>query len=233
MELVAARTSNSAGLPQDEIEALGAKYARLGFEERIRELYRDFAPEKVLVTSSFAGTSAFFLHVISRTRPDQEIAFIDTGFHFPQTLRFKAYLTDLFSLRVVDLKADAREHAWTEKERIFATDPDLCCSINKVEPLEAIKANYHVWVSSLMSWQSQHRAGMRILEQRRGILKFHPMIDVSREERDAWIRSHHLPFHPLAVQGYGSIGCTHCTVAGEGRSGRWPDRPKTECGLHL
>lgn len=233
MSIVTERISNTAGLSAAEIETLNDKYAQLDFAERIQSLYRDFAPEKVLVTSSFAATSAYFLHIISRIRPEQEIAFIDTGFHFPQTLRYKQYLIDLFQLRVFDVKAEDWKHEHTEKERVWQSDPDFCCSINKVEPLEAIKGNYHVWVSSLMNWQSEHRAGLRILEERRGILKFNPMIDVSREERDAYIREHHLPFHPLVLQGYGSIGCSHCTAKGEGRSGRWLDKPKTECGLHL
>lgn len=233
MSTVESPTTNSAGLAPEEIDELNAKYQRLGFEERIRELYRDFDPDRVLVTSSFAGTSACFLHVVSRIRPEQEIAFIDTGFHFPQTLRYKQYLVDLFRLRVVDLRAEAWKHAFTAADRSWANDPDFCCSINKIEPLEAIKSRYHVWISSLMRWQTEHRASLRILEERRGILKFNPMIDVTRAERDAYIREHHLPFHPLAVQGYGSIGCIHCTAPGEGRSGRWADRPKTECGLHL
>lgn len=224
---------NSAGLAASQIEALNAKYQPMDFEARIHELYRDFAPDKILVTSSFAATSAYFLHVISRIRPGQRIAFIDTGFHFPQTLRYKHYLTDLFNLDVFDLKAEDWKHEYTANGRVWQDDPDLCCSINKVEPLEAVKADYHVWLSSLMGWQSEHRAGLDIFVERRGILKFNPMIDVSRETRDAYIREHHLPFHPLALQGYASIGCSHCTVPGEGRRGRWADKPKTECGLHL
>ena len=84
-----------------------------------------------------------------------------------------------------------------------------------------------------MRWQSDHRSTLSIFETRRGIIKFNPMIDVSQEERDAYIADHKLPFHPLVAQGYSSIGCTHCTVPGEDRAGRWQGKPKTECGLHL
>ncbi|HEX9178858.1 MAG TPA: phosphoadenylyl-sulfate reductase [Burkholderiales bacterium] len=233
MGIISEKATNTAGLSPEEIAVLNAKYAPLGFEDRIRELYRDFAPDKILVTSSFAATSAYFLHIISRIRPEQEIAFIDTGFHFPETLHYKRYLTERFGLKVVDEKAEDWKHEFTEREKVHASDPDLCCSINKVEPLEAIKFNYHVWVSSLMRWQTEHRAGLEILEERRGILKFNPMLDVTREERDAYIREHGLPFHPLVAKGYASIGCTHCTSPGAGRAGRWVDKPKTECGLHL
>lgn len=228
-----AESGNPAGLSPADIAALNAQYGPLCFETRLRRLYQDFSPEKVLVTSSFAATSAYFLHIISRIRPDQKIHFIDTGFHFPETLAYRQYLIDLFGLEVVDLRAEAWKHAYTEKEQVYKTDPDFCCSINKVEPLELIKPNFHVWVSSLMRWQTEHRAGLSVFEERRGIIKFNPMLDVTREERDAYIREHDLPFHPLVARGYSSIGCTHCTVAGEGRSGRWLGKPKTECGLHL
>lgn len=219
--------------PDVELERLNHAYATLGFEERLRRLYRDFDPARILVTSSFAATSAHFLHIISRIRPEQVIHFIDTGYHFPETIEYRQYLIDLYHLKVEDVRAEDWKHQFTEDEKTYQKDPDFCCSINKVEPLELIKPKYEVWVSSLMRWQTDHRAGLEIFERRRGMLKCNPMIDVSREQRDAYISEHQLPFHPLVAQGYQSIGCTHCTVAGDGRSGRWLGKPKTECGLHL
>jgi phosphoadenosine phosphosulfate reductase len=229
-----AASRNPVGVPDAAgLEALNQKYLPLDFEARIRALYQDFAPEKVLVTSSFAATSAYFLHIVSRIRPQQKIHFIDTGFHFPETLEYRRYLTELFGLTVEDVRAEDWQHQFTVDEQTWQRDPDYCCSINKVQPLEAVKQNYHVWVSSLMRWQTDHRAGLPVFELRRGLLKFNPMIDVTREERDRYIAEHQLPFHPLVARGYSSIGCTHCTVAGEGRTGRWIGKPKTECGLHL
>lgn len=227
------KTATFAGLDEAQIHTLNERYAPLNFEQRLRQLYLDFDPAKVMVTSSFAATSAYFLHVISSIRPEQVIHFIDTGYHFPETLNYRQYLIDLFRLKVVDVRAEDWKHQFTQTEQTYLKDPDFCCSVNKVEPLEAIKPNFHVWVSSLMRWQTDHRAGLPIFEIRRGMIKFNPMIDVTREERDAYIREHHLPFHPLVSRGYSSIGCTHCTVPGDGRSGRWLGKPKTECGLHL
>ncbi len=225
-------SENSAGLNSDEIAALNASYAPLKFDERIRRLYSDFVADKVLVTSSFAATSAYFLHIISTIRPDQAISFVDTGFHFPQTLAYRDELIRRFNLKVQDLRGDEYQHEWSVKNKLYESDPDFCCSINKVQPLESIKLNYHVWVSSLMRWQTDHRSQLEIFEERRGIIKFNPMVDVTREERDAYIAEHNLPFHPMVAEGFSSIGCTHCTVPGEGRSGRWAGKPKTECGLH-
>lgn len=214
------------------VAELNARYAPLDFEERIRQLYRDFDPAEVMVTSSFAATSAYFLHIISRLRPEQTIFFIDTGFHFPETLAYKDYLIDLLKLKVVDIKPEDWKHEYTAREQVYKSDPDFCCSINKVEPLEEVKKNYRVWVSSLMRWQTEHRSMLELFEERRGIMKFYPMLDVGKAERDVYIREHQLPVHPLVAKGYGSIGCSHCTVAGEDRSGRWSDKLKTECGLH-
>jgi len=225
--------TNSAGLSVEEIVALNERYEPLHFEERIALLYKEYSPDEVLVTSSFAATSAYFLHIISRIQPKQKIAFIDTGYHFPETIAYKQFLTEKFGLDTFDVKAEDWKHQFTVNDKTYQNDPDFCCSINKVEPLDAIKPNYKIWVSSLMHWQTDNRAGLGIFEERRGIIKFNPMIDVTREQRDAYIREHDLPFHPLVAQGYSSIGCTHCTVKGEGRSGRWAGKPKTECGLHL
>jgi len=222
-----------AAITDAEVEALNARYLPLSFEARLKQLYDEFAPERVLVTSSFAATSAYFLHIISTIRPDQTIHFIDTGFHFPETIQYRQYLIDLFKLKVEDVKAEDWKHQFTVDDKTYERDPDFCCSINKVEPLELIKPNYKVWMSSLMHWQTDHRAGLPVFELRRGVLKFNPMIDVTRAERDAYIAEHQLPFHPMVARGYSSIGCTHCTVAGDGRSGRWMGKPKTECGLHL
>lgn len=225
--------SNSLGLSREAIAELNRRYAPLDFAERIRRLYEDFNPDKILVTSSFAATSAYFLHIIAQIRPEQVVHFIDTGFHFEETLRYRDYLVERYHLKVADIKPDRHHHAYSVNERLWESDPDLCCSVNKVNPLEEVKDRYDVWVSSLMGWQTEHRASLEIFEERRGIIKFNPMIDVTREERDAYIREHDLPFHPLVAEGYSSIGCSHCTVKGDGRSGRWQGKAKTECGLHL
>lgn len=219
---------------QDEtLQRLNTAYQPLDFRARIEKLYQDFDQDKVLVTSSFAATSAYFLHIISSINPDQVISFIDTGYHFPETLRYKEKLTKKYNLNVIDIKPDDYQHEYSQKEKLYETDPDFCCSINKVQPLERHKENYDVWVSSLMRWQSDHRATLSVFDHRRDMLKFNPMIDVTQEQRQSYIEEHQLPFHPLVEKGYMSIGCSHCTVPGEGRSGRWVGKPKTECGLHL
>jgi phosphoadenosine phosphosulfate reductase len=225
--------TNKKIFTQQEIAELNKKYNQLTVEKRIEELYKDFAPQEIMLTSSFAATSAFLLRVFSRVNSAQKIYFIDTGYHFDETLEYMERLTDLYGLNVESIGAEKWQHDFTTSDETWKKDPNLCCSLNKVKPLELIKEQFSVWVSGLMEWQSDHRASLDIFEERGGILKFYPLLDVSKVEREKYITVNKLPFHPLVAKGYSSIGCKHCTVPGEDRSGRWNNNPKTECGLHL
>ncbi|MEZ4802361.1 MAG: phosphoadenylyl-sulfate reductase [Gelidibacter sp.] len=216
-----------------QIAALNKKYKPLSATQRIKELYNDFDVSEVMLTSSFAATSAFFLKLFSEANNNQKVFFIDTGYHFEDTLEYKKKLTELYGLNVSSISALKEEHNFTTEDETWKKNPDFCCSINKVKPLDIIKNKYKVWASGLMEWQSDHRASLDIFELRGDILKFYPLLDISKEQRDNYIKEHQLPFHPLVAKGYNSIGCSHCTVPGEDRSGRWNNSPKTECGLHL
>ncbi len=218
---------------QKRLKSLNEAYRPLSIKNRIRKLYVDFDPEKIMLTSSFATTSAYLLGLFAEVRPEQLIYFIDTGYHFPETLDYKAFLTEKYSLKVKSIKALVEDHDFTSRNETWKDNPEYCCFLNKVNPLELIKSKYDIWISGLMHWQSDHRSTLDIFESRNGITKFYPLIDVSREERTQHFMDHDLPLHPLVEQGYSSIGCTHCTIPGEDRTGRWNNSPKTECGLHL
>ncbi|EMQ94571.1 Phosphoadenylyl-sulfate reductase [Xanthomarina gelatinilytica] len=220
-------------ISEDTIKTLNNKYKPLSATNRIKELYKDFDVKDVMLTSSFAATSAFLLKLFSEVNTNQKVFFIDTGYHFEETLKYKEKLEQLYNLNVTSITAIKEEHEFTTKDETWKKNPDFCCSINKVRPLETIKKQYKVWVSGLMEWQSDHRASLDIFEMRGEILKFYPLLDITKEQRDAYIEKHQLPFHPLVAKGYHSIGCSHCTAPGEDRSGRWNNNPKTECGLHL
>ncbi len=229
MEIISEKREVSAA----EVALLNKKYKELDLHQRISELYKDFSEPEVMLTSSFAATSAFLLKLFSDVNRDQLVYFIDTGYHFEETIKYKQQLIDLYGLRVKSISAVKEEHEFTRTDETWKKNPDFCCYINKVKPLDIIKSKYTVWVSGLMKWQSDHRASLDIFEQRGEILKFYPLLDVTKEERDEFIKIHQLPFHPLVAKGYNSIGCSHCTVPGDERSGRWNNNPKTECGLHL
>lgn len=215
-----------------QIAELNRVYGPLTPEERVQQLYKDFKEEEVMLTSSFATNSAFLLHLFSQTAPHQKVIFIDTGYHFQDTLLYKEELTELYNLKVEDVRAEKWKFEFTLKDETWKTDQDLCCSINKVEPLQEVKKEYKVWVSGLMRWQTEHRASLDVFEYRGGMIKFYPLVDVTKQQRDNYIREHKLPFHPMVAKGYASVGCTHCTRQGDDRSGRWVDTTKSECGLH-
>ena len=224
---------NSSEISDEQIKSLNKKYKSLSVTNRIKELYVDFDVNQVMLTSSFAATSAFLLKLFSDVNKEQQVFFIDTGYQFEETLKYKDKLVQLYGLNVKSISAIKEEHEFTTKDETWKKNPDFCCSINKVSPLESIKKNYKVLVSGLMEWQSDHRASLDIFEMRGEILKFYPLLDITKEQRDAFIETHQLPFHPLVAKGYNSIGCSHCTIPSEDRSGRWNNNPKTECGLHL
>lgn len=214
-----------------KVEELNKKYAPLTPEQRIAEVQNDFG--KILLTSSFGTTSAVLLHMFASSNKKQEVYFLDTTYHFAETLAYKDLLSKQLGLVVHTVKPEEWKNSFTNADQTWSKDPDLCCSINKVEPLDKIKSGFEVWVSGLMQSQNSYRKQMNVFEEKGGILKFYPILDLSDEQAKEYIKLHSLPEHPLLKHGFNSVGCIHCTVKGRGREGRWVNRSKTECGLHM
>ena len=214
------------------IELLNDVFEHLSPKNRLKALYKYFAVDEVLMTSSFGTKSAVLLSMISEINPRQKIHFIDTTFHFPETLAYRDQLSRQLSLEVLDILPPQKENALTRKEEWWKDHPKMCCNINKVEPLEPIKARHKIWISGVMAFQTRFRSDLRIFEKQGDIIKFHPLIDLERAVFESYFEEQSLPRHPLEALGYGSIGCMHCTVKGKGREGRWKGTNKTECGLH-
>jgi phosphoadenosine phosphosulfate reductase len=216
------------------IEELNAKYLNLDLNDRIKEIYKDFAANDMILTSSFAANSSFLLHLYSSNAPVKpRVYFIDTFYHFEETLDYKNWLSRKYNLEVYDIIPDYEEHLRTRDHELWKNDPDLCCHINKVKPIERIKKNFKVWSSGLMRSQNEHRKNLNIFEYKDNIIRFYPIIDVSLDERQKYIEEHKLDYNPLVYKGYNSIGCSHCTQKGKNREGRWVGLAKTECGLHI
>ncbi|MGK7397185.1 MAG: phosphoadenylyl-sulfate reductase [Candidatus Cyclobacteriaceae bacterium M3_2C_046] len=214
-----------------DLKELNQKYKALTPEERIRQVYKDF--NKILVTSSFGTTSALLLHQITSVNPEQVIHFIDTSYHFKQTLEYKAQLQSIMNLKIDVLKGESWKNKYTLDFKVWETDPDICCSINKVEPVDRVKKDYDIWVSGLMRWQNSYRKNLEIFEQKGDIIKFYPIIDLSPKQLNQYYKKNQLPHHPLQQLGYESVGCFHCTKQGKRREGRWVNFFKNECGLHI
>ena len=218
------------------LEALNRQYKAMTPTERIAAFYKCVQNENgennVLMTSSFGTTAVYLLHLYYDLGIRQKVYFLDTTYHFEETLAYKAQLTRLFDLEIAELKPEEWKNKFTRENEVWKTDPDLCCSVNKVEPLQSIKAEADFWISGLMSWQNDNRQNKEIFEEKDGVIKFYPILDVTEAEALQYIEENQLPVHPLKPLGYESIGCKHCTFKGKGRAGRWIDTVKTECGLH-
>lgn len=209
-----------------------SNYESLSPKERLEELFREFPTDDILITSSFGTTSAVILHLISQVKPDHPIHFINTGYLFQETIDYKDKLVDQLGLNVVEVGTAENKHRFTKENHTYQYHQDLCCFINKVQPLNEVKANHKVWVSGLLAHQNANRQGLNIFEPKKDIMKFHPILDMSKSEVELYHYIYDLPEHPLLNEGYASLGCTHCTKQGTSREGRWAGIAKTECGLH-
>ena len=207
-------------------------------EEILLWSWNTFGP-LVAASSSFQTNSVPLLHMISRAAPQMVIFFLDTGFHFPETLQFRDQLTHDLHLNVRSLMAEMGHEGFRRMHgELYQHDPDLCCHINKVEPLERARRELRAWISGIRRDQTASRSGTPVFSQLHdGTYKICPLATWSRERVRHYARSHNLPEHPLSELGYASIGCAPCTrpVSGDEdeREGRWAGLQKTECGLHI
>ena len=232
IESILARPDNLIGDLSLQVDLLNKDFQSLKYRQRLEKLYETFDSSEVLVTSSFGTKSVFLLWLISQIKPGQKVHFINTTYNFPQTLEYKKELANLLDLEIIEILPNTKDNLISKSEELWKTDTERCCAINKISPLEPMKAGHKVWISGLMAYQTDFRKNLRVWEQQDDLLKFHPLIDIEEGEFLYQTGLNKLPQHPLMDLGYGSVGCTHCTVKGEGRSGRWADKEKTECGLH-
>ncbi|MFT6149825.1 MAG: phosphoadenosine phosphosulfate reductase [Saprospiraceae bacterium] len=216
-----------------KISSLNKRFEKLSIEERINQLYEIYDESEILYTSSFGTSAVFLIFLINKLRPTQKIHFIDTGFHFKETMDYKKELTTCYNLNTETINFDKHLNQYATENELWKTNPNMCCQVNKVEPLEVVKQDYKIWISGLMAFQSPTRKDLNIFEQQDDIIKFYPLIDITEAQLNACKKKYNLPEHPLLSQGYESVGCTHCTMKGDNRSGRWTGNEKVECGLHL
>jgi len=198
---------------------------------------------RFVITSSFGADSAVLLHLVATTTPDLPVLFLDTGFHFEQTITFRRQLARDLGLTVLDLRPDLSVAQQLQRfGDLPAIDPDSCCQMRKTRPLRRALANFDGWATGVRRVQTPERAGTPVVEARRHddrwLVKVAPLATWTDEDVDDYLTTHDLPRHPLVDQGYRSIGCAPCTrpVADgtDPRAGRWSDFDgKTECGIHL
>ncbi len=213
------------------------------FITRIEEKIRQYKEKglQVFATSSFQTHSIPMLHVISQIEPELPVYFLNTGFHFPESLQYKNQVKEVLGLNVIDLVSPISKASQRDGENrfFFASNPDYCCYLNKILPLEPILAEKDVWISGVRKSQNQNRKNFKEEEaSSKGVIRYHPMLEWDDRMIYKYIKDHDLPKHPLDGKGYLSIGCSPCTRKfdpdqfGSTRDGRWAGLNKTECGLH-
>lgn len=214
------------------VEELTLILEPLSYIERLEKIYELYDPKDILFSSSFGTKSVLLLHHIAKICPEQVIYFINTTYHFPETIGYKDYLTSHYKLNVVDVLPNEEENKLTLDQQWWKDHPRMCCTINKIAPFDPITKKYKVWITGLMSGQTDIRSRLNYNEQKGDIRKIYPILDLNNKTFQAEIEKYNLQRHPLEMDGFGSVGCKHCTIKGEGREGRWCKTDQTECGLH-
>jgi phosphoadenosine phosphosulfate reductase len=212
-----------------ELAEINAEFESAPASKIVQWAADHFGPHMSLAASM---TDAVLIDLAVKVAPAIEVVFIDTGYHFPETLETVERVRRRYglNLRIMTVAPHAEE--------LWKVDPGNCCSAVKVGQLDRALAGKAAWMSGLRRDEAESRANATIVgRDLRGLVKVNPLANWTAADVDDYIERHDVPVNPLTLQGYPSIGCMPCTkpvAPGEDpRSGRWAGRDKTECGLHL
>ena len=248
MPTITSNTPAFAGDPDVPLTAAHVKSLDQQFETAPTEQVLAWAwgrfGKRAAIGTSFQGAGLVMMHLAKESGIEFPVFTLDTGLLFKETLELKQRLEDFFGFKiesiVPDLSLEQQEDA--QGPELWKREPDLCCTIRKVLPLQGKLSELDCWITGLRRQQSDSRAGIGIIElytldqaSKRDIVKLNPMAGWTREAVWDYIRDHKIPYNPLHDQGYRSIGCWPCTgKSGEGeeRGGRWIGFNKVECGIH-
>jgi phosphoadenosine phosphosulfate reductase len=218
--------------------ALNQALATATPEEIVSAARRAVGRDHLAVASSFGIESATLLKIVADVDPSIPVLFLNTGWLFPETLAYRDTLVARLGLTDVRTIAPSAEAvaAKDPSRELWMTDPDACCALRKVEPLTEVVGPFKAWINGRKRYHGGDRAALPVVEADGEKLKFNPLARVTAPEIVKMFNAWQLPRHPLADQGFSSVGCIPCTrrtQPGEGvRAGRWADKDKTECGIH-
>lgn len=194
---------------------------------------------KIAIVSSFGAESVVLLHMVSQINKDVPVIFLDTEMLFDETLQYQRDVAVALSLTDIRVVRPDRTDVFTDDNEnlLHLHDPDACCHLRKMEPLEKAVADFGGWITGRKRYQSGTRAALPLFEKEGRKIKVNPLASWTPEDLNAYITKHNLPRHPLVAQGYPSIGCQPCTTRvslhEDPRAGRWRDQDKVECGIHF
>lgn len=236
LSLPAARFA-PAEFTDDELGDLNAEFESAPASKIIRWAADSFGPYLSLAASM---ADALVIDLATKVDPAIEVIFIDTGYHFPETIGTRDAVEAVLPLRmltVLPAQTPAEQDLSYGKD-LFASDPDRCCALRKVEPLQRALSEYDAWATGLRRSESHHRVIAPVIgwDARKQKVKVSPLARWSNEQVEEYIERFGVLVNPLVQDGYPSIGCRPCTqrvAPGEDpRSGRWAGLAKTECGIH-
>jgi len=193
--------------------------------------------KKLFISSSFQTHSIPMLHIISNVDNNIPICFLNTGYHFPETIVFKNTISKLLDVQTMDLFSPISmvNQKDMNGNLMYTSNPDYCCQLNKTLPMEPILAKHDVWITGVRADQSsQRKAMLPEMQATETTLRYHPMLYWTSKMIYEYRMKHDLPEHPLDSEGYVSIGCEPCTIKyiDQERNARWKGMKKEECGLH-
>lgn len=191
-----------------------------------------------VVASNMAD--AVLVDLAVKVRAHVPVLFLDTGYHFAETIGTRDAIASTYDIELVNLTPDqtVAEQDALHGANLFASDPALCCRLRKVQPLAHTLARYCAWVTGLRRVEAPTRANAPLIsfDEQFGLIKINALAAWTDEDLDAYIVAHNVLVNPLIDEGYPSIGCAPCTIkpaeGSDPRSGRWAGLTKTECGLH-
>jgi phosphoadenosine phosphosulfate reductase len=194
--------------------------------------------DRLIVASNMQD--AVLVDLMTRAKPGVDVLFLDTGYHFAETIGTRDAVETVYDVRIVNARpaASVAEQDAAEGKDLFARQPDRCCFLRKVVPLRETLARYDAWVTGVRRVEAPTRADTPLVtyDEKFGLVKMNPLAAWTDDDMDAYIAEHHVLVNPLVEAGYPSIGCAPCTrkpLPGQDkRSGRWAGLAKTECGLH-
>jgi phosphoadenosine phosphosulfate reductase len=198
---------------------------------------------RIILACSFGAEDVVLVDMVHRIDPSVGLFYLDTDFLFPETYATRDRIIERYELKPAQVhqvkslltpEQQAKQHG----DALWASDPDRCCQLRKVEPLRRILGGFDAWITGIRREQSPTRASAKSIEWDNAfdLVKVNPLVQWTWVDVWTYIKVYEVPYNPLHDRDYPSIGCTHCTkpvLPGEDlRSGRWQGRDKTECGLH-